>query len=285
MAVTLAMAVGIVVIDLRHEFASYSSGIASVNEETDRLKRQAGEDEKRRADAREEVKRRKLLESRDRMMAILIAPDRRTIKLSAPNPGEPATATLSISEKLGGAVLSARGLPSPPASQVYAAWWMLKNAPPTRAAEFVSSIDGSVSEYLDSLPQGSGPISFSITTEPSGGGVALRGPVKLQGKVTGSDPQTTTGQGNHGGPRFAGKWRMKLGHLVALGLLGWYLMVRPLNLVGHEIDRTAPPNRWSVIGSFSTQGKCTKAMIDSQGQPIYRAAICIPSDDPRLKSD
>jgi hypothetical protein len=78
---------------------------------------------------------------------------------------------------------------------------------------------------------------------------------------------------------------MELGHVVAVGLAGWYLMVPPLNLVGHEIDRTAPPNQWSVIDSFSTQGECTNAMIDSHGQPIYRAAICIPSDDPRLKSD
>ena len=114
MAVALAIAAGIVAIDISHELvsrvANYRSRIASLNKRVDSLKRRAVVDEKRLADAREEIKERKLMESRDRMKAILIAPDRKTIKLAAPNRGEPASATVTISEKMGGAVLSAHGL-------------------------------------------------------------------------------------------------------------------------------------------------------------------------------
>jgi hypothetical protein len=187
MAVALAIAATIITIDLSnelvHRVSNYRSRIASLNKKMDRLKRQAVTDEKRLADAREEIKERKLMQSRDRMKAILIAPDRKTIKLAAPNPGEPATATVTISEKMGGAVLSAHGLPPPPEGQVYDGWWMLKNAPPAKAAEFRSGIDGSMSEYLDPPPQGSTPVQLSITMEPSEGGIAPGGPVKLQGKV------------------------------------------------------------------------------------------------------
>lgn len=197
MAVALAIAAGIVAIDLSHELVSrvtnYRSRIASLNKRVDRLKRQAVADEKRLADAREEIKERKLMQSRDRMKAILMAPDRKTIKLTAPNAGEPAAATVTISEKMGGAVLAAHGLPSPPEGQVYDAWWMLKNAPPAKAAEFRSGIDGSAGEYLDPPPQGSAPVLLSITMEPSQGGIAPSGPVKLQGKVPGGIGEERSG--------------------------------------------------------------------------------------------
>jgi hypothetical protein len=186
MAVALAIAAGIVAIDISHDLvdrvANYRSRVASLNQKVDRLKRQAVVDEKRLAAAREEIRERKLMESRDRMKAILIAPDRRTIKLTAPNQ-EPAVATVTISEKMGGAVLSARGLASPPDGQVYDAWWLLKNGPPAKAAEFRNGIDGSVTEFLDPPPQGSAPVSLSITMEPSEGGIAPTGPEKLLGKV------------------------------------------------------------------------------------------------------
>jgi hypothetical protein len=67
--------------------------------------------------------------------------------------------------------------------QVYDAWWMFKDAPPAKAAEFRSGIDGNTTEYLDLPPQGSAPVSLSITIEPSEGGIVPGGPVKLQGKV------------------------------------------------------------------------------------------------------
>ncbi|HLI79845.1 MAG TPA: anti-sigma factor [Candidatus Binataceae bacterium] len=187
MAVALAIAAGIVTIDLSHELiermAHYRSRIASLNRRMNTLKQKAQMDEQRLADAREEIKERKLMESKDRIKAILIAPDRRTFKLVAPASGEGASATVTISAKMGGAVLNARGLPAPPEGQVYDAWWMLKDAPPAKAAEFRSAVDGSANEYLDPPPQGPAPASLSITMEPSEGGIAPTGAVKLQGKV------------------------------------------------------------------------------------------------------
>ncbi len=180
MAVALAIAASIVAIDMSHELVAritnYRSRIASLNQRVDRLKRQAVTDEKRLAAARAEIKERKLMQSKDRVKAILIAPDRRTFKLASPNSADLAsatvsgtlsatlTATLTMSAKMGGAVLSARGLASPPDGQVYDAWWMLKDAPPAKAAEFRSAADGSVSEYLDLPPPGARPpVSFIVT--------------------------------------------------------------------------------------------------------------------------
>ena len=187
MAVALAIAVGIVAVDLSHELVSrvstYRSKIDTLNKRVDRLKRQAVTEEKRLADAHAEIKARKLMQSKDRMKAILIAPDRKMIKLVTPNRGEVAAATVTISMKMGGAALSAQGLPAPPEGQVYDAWWMLKDAPPAKAAEFRSAVDGSVTEYLDPPPQGASPVALSITLEPSEGGMVPSGPVKLRGKA------------------------------------------------------------------------------------------------------
>jgi hypothetical protein len=187
MAAALAIAAAIVAVDLSHELvqrlSTYRSRIANLNKKVDKLKQKAVEDEKRLADARAEIKQRKLMESRDRMKAILLARDRRLMKLTAPNPREPVAATVTISEKMNGAVLSATGLAPPPGGQVYDAWWMLKDAPPAKAAEFRSGIDANATEYLDPPPQGLAPLSLAITLEPSEGGIAPSGPVKLQGKM------------------------------------------------------------------------------------------------------
>ena len=62
-----------------------------------------------------------LMQSRDRIKAILIAPDRKTIKLAAPAAGEAVIATVTFSEKIGGAVLVARSLPKYCAGKIL--WW------------------------------------------------------------------------------------------------------------------------------------------------------------------
>jgi hypothetical protein len=67
--------------------------------------------------------------------------------------------------------------------------------------------------------------------------------------------------------------------------VSWYLMVPPLDPVRNELDRTAPPNQWSVIASFNSQGECGNALVGSRGQPIYRTALCLAANDPRLKSN
>ena len=68
MAVALAIAAGIVAVDLSHELvnrvSNYRSRIASLNQRVDRLKQKAVRDEQRLADARAEIKERKLMESK-----------------------------------------------------------------------------------------------------------------------------------------------------------------------------------------------------------------------------
>jgi hypothetical protein len=187
MAVALALAAGIIVIDLSHELieriSHYRSRIASLNRSVNTLKREKDADEKRLADARIEIRERELMASRDRIKAIMLAPDRKTIKLVAATPEVLASGTVTISAKMGGGVLNARGLPAPPDGQVYDAWWMLKDAPPAKAAEFRSALDGSANGYLDPPPQGSATLSLSITLEASEGGIAPGGPVELSGKA------------------------------------------------------------------------------------------------------
>ena len=202
MAVALAIAAAIVAIDLSHELVSrvtgYRSRIASLNRRVDSLKREARMDEQRLALARAELKERKLMQSRDRMKAILIAPDRKTFKLSAPTTGEAASAAVTISAQMGGGMLNAKGLAAPPEGQVYDAWWMFNNAPAAKAAEFRSASDGSVNEYLDPPPPQSLPASLSITMEPSEGGIAPSGNVKLQGKApSGVGEERSGGVGKH----------------------------------------------------------------------------------------
>jgi hypothetical protein len=187
MAVALALAASIVTVDLSHELAErighYRSRIASLNRSVDTLRREKSADEKRLAAARAEIKERELLESRDRIKAISLAPDRKSIKLVAPSAADGVSAMVTISAKMGGGVLNARGLAAPAEGQVYDAWWMLKDAPPAKAAEFRSAADGSASEYLDPPPQGATPTSLDITLEPSEGGIAPSGPVKLSGQA------------------------------------------------------------------------------------------------------
>ena len=186
MAVALAIAAGIVAVDLSHELVSrisgYRSRIAKLNQSVDRLKHEAALDRQRLALARAELKERKLMQSKDRIKAILIAPDHRTFKLGAANADR---GTLTYSGAMGGGVLSAKGLPPPPNGQVYDAWWMFTNAPPAKAAEFRSAPDGSVNEYLDPPPPQSLPAALSITLEASEGGIAPSGEVKLQGNLMG----------------------------------------------------------------------------------------------------
>jgi hypothetical protein len=188
MAAALAVAAVIITIDLSHELiermSHYHSRIATLNRRVNSLQQKAQVDEQRLADAREEIKERKLMASKDRIKAILLAPDRRTIKLVAPTPGDLAGATVTISAKMGGAVLNAHGLPAPPNGQVYDAWWILKEGPPAKAAEFRSAPDATASEYLDPPPQGPAPAALSITMEPSEGGIAPTGAVMLQAKMT-----------------------------------------------------------------------------------------------------
>jgi hypothetical protein len=93
---------------------------------------------------------------------------------------------------------------------------------------------------------------------------------------------------------------MKPRHAAALAVLAWYLMIPPLaDPDGLSIDTTAPLTAWyNMKPSFPSKQDCetTKAkMIALHPHPSSppeqlrlegaKAALCVPSDDPRLKGN
>jgi hypothetical protein len=90
---------------------------------------------------------------------------------------------------------------------------------------------------------------------------------------------------------------MKPHHAVALALVGWYLMVPPMYAPNHEVDFNAPLAKWVIIDSFDTASECGvyanhwQSHFPYEGDPAKRtavksrlkAAICVSTDDPRLR--
>jgi hypothetical protein len=88
---------------------------------------------------------------------------------------------------------------------------------------------------------------------------------------------------------------MTIRHAAALALAGWYLMIPPAHAYSN-----APLNRWEIVNSFDTAAGCqmnrsefiqdgTRRMKANQSASDrdwgmrYEAALCISTDDPRLK--
>ena len=85
---------------------------------------------------------------------------------------------------------------------------------------------------------------------------------------------------------------MKLRHTAALALVGWYLFVPPHTRtwwIGEErYDDAAPLGRWTIEGSYDKASVCEAARLATQQQAGDAAirmghAVCVASDDPRLK--
>jgi hypothetical protein len=104
---------------------------------------------------------------------------------------------------------------------------------------------------------------------------------------------------------------MKLRHAAALALVGWYLMMppaKPSQLTGTtEVDSAASLANWSVEQSFDSAGACERTRDYALKQAMAREAkvpvgssskgwiqtetgalqtenaVCISTDDPRLK--
>lgn len=87
---------------------------------------------------------------------------------------------------------------------------------------------------------------------------------------------------------------MKLCHAAALVLVGWYLMMPPLNRnLPDGVDTDAPLSRWVYLGSFDTASECNefalrsaseyKAAGDKESEILMFLDRCIATDDPRLK--
>ena len=83
---------------------------------------------------------------------------------------------------------------------------------------------------------------------------------------------------------------MKLRHTAALALVGWYLMLPPAGQAS-LCDPDAPISRWKIVRSFDRADDCKDVYVRGvktyEGQKdrseCAKAALCIASDDPRLK--
>jgi hypothetical protein len=95
---------------------------------------------------------------------------------------------------------------------------------------------------------------------------------------------------------------MKPNHIVALALVGWYLMVPPLVETPYKIDTEASLTSWKVYQTFNTEEECRKSKSSAQSKYEHTAtapsgtikrgtrafalqmvfARCVKSDDPGL---
>jgi len=85
---------------------------------------------------------------------------------------------------------------------------------------------------------------------------------------------------------------MRIHHVVAFALVGWYLIVPPKTRtwwIGEErYDDAAPLSTWTIDRAFDKADLCEGSRLATQQQAGDAAtrignAVCIASDDPRLK--
>lgn len=181
MAAALMLAGLIVAYDISHQIVQtssyYRTRIVELRKKVRRLSDQAEESEMRLATARKE------LAARNRIQAILLAPDMVSIKLSPPGRNDSGSGTVALSRKAGAGIFKGAGLTPPADGQVYDLWWIMKKSPPAKAGEFRSLPDGSALAYLDLPPSSEEPVECKITLEQSGGGIEPAGPVKLKARI------------------------------------------------------------------------------------------------------
>jgi hypothetical protein len=95
---------------------------------------------------------------------------------------------------------------------------------------------------------------------------------------------------------------MKTSHIAALALIGWYLMLPPVEALqvrsskdghSHTIDwktpgKPPPLSAWSIDGSYDTTSACLEAKrkailsVPPDAVAPWKMAQCVASDDPRL---
>jgi len=79
---------------------------------------------------------------------------------------------------------------------------------------------------------------------------------------------------------------LKLGHAaVAVAVLGWYLMMPPQTrfwwIGAPRADSNAPLVMWTNTQSFDKAPACEAARMATQ---VQEGAMCVSTDDPRLKA-
>ena len=92
---------------------------------------------------------------------------------------------------------------------------------------------------------------------------------------------------------------MKLRHAAALAMVGWYLMAPPLAATQKEWESfvNLPIGQWDIRQSFDSAEKCEVVRQQNSdrafhaGNPVplsFRPdmmAVCVSTDDPRLKGN
>jgi hypothetical protein len=97
---------------------------------------------------------------------------------------------------------------------------------------------------------------------------------------------------------------LKPRHAAALALVGWYLMTPPIDRAGSGgqfwVPANEPLSMWSTDRTFSSEDECKSALANLKQSHIYtgysgrgdseyakdqqrQQAICVSTDDPRLK--
>jgi hypothetical protein len=79
-------------------------------------------------------------------------------------------------------------------------------------------------------------------------------------------------------------------HAAVLALVGWYLLAPPITHDGggKYLERSAPLSKWEILRFEDTEHNCQRMRtvlfaFDALHQEQWQAAICIASDDARLK--
>jgi hypothetical protein len=91
---------------------------------------------------------------------------------------------------------------------------------------------------------------------------------------------------------FANSVSMNVRHAAALALMGWYLMVAPVEQTGPfvKVDVKAPLKEWDAQATFDDKKVCENARTEYLAYPPpccgavgEKAILCVASDDPRLR--
>lgn len=166
MAVALALAGAIVSLDISRELIhrTHYMGhrIALLRKDVSRLEGELALNRARLAQAR------KQFSEQGRILRVLIAPDVASFTMAGSPPASKASAILSVSHEMSGAVLIARGLEKPASGQSYQAWWVSKGAPSAKAAEFSPLANGTATVYLGAPPQNAHKVECVVAVGNAG---------------------------------------------------------------------------------------------------------------------
>ncbi len=115
---------------------------------------------------------------------VLVAPDLRTVKLTAANSRTSATGTILVSRRTSAAVLSATGLAPSDDGKVYRLWWIERHGAAVMAAEFEVASAGHIRVAAEPPPEGTDTIEARLTLEPQADAAKPEGELALRGKLS-----------------------------------------------------------------------------------------------------